>query len=141
MKKVFIVLVFLIFLTSCSNETMQGYLTVKCEKKEVYNETTNINTVYIKHKDNNIVNLKYSYRYEVLNSAILNSYKQSLLSQANNYKNSSIIITNNEGDNYFDIIYEIDVLQATDEIKNQFDIQELASNQIRTYEEVGYICK
>ena len=140
MKKI-ILFVILMFMTACSNETMQGYLTVECVKEDSYNNVKNVNTVTIKHKDNDIVNIKYSYKYETEQSYILDSYKQSLISESNKYTSENISINNNEENNYFEMIYDIDVSVINDIVKQDFEIQDLASNQIKLLEQKGYSCK
>lgn len=139
MKKIIAFLV--VFLTACSSETMKGYLTVNCIKEDHYNETININTISIKHKDNNIVNIKYSYKYEVSDKNILDSYKQSLISESNKYKDKNIKISQEEKTNSFEIIYDIEIPDVTEEIGKEFDIDSLASNEIKKLEEKGYSCK
>lgn len=138
MKKI-ILLITLIFLSACSNETMQGYLTVDCIKEDNFNQTKNINTISVKHKDNNVVNIKYSYKYETEDKFSLDSYKKSLISESNKYKN--IQITQNEKTDSFEIIYDINIESINDEIKKDFDITDLASNQIKKLESKGYSCK
>ena len=133
MKKI-ILFITLIFLSACSNETMQGYLTVNCIKEDNFNQTKNINTISVKHKDNNVVNIKYSYKYETEDKFSLDSYKKSLISESNQYKNKNIQITQNEKTNSFEIIYDINIETINDEIKKDFDITDLASNQIKKLE-------
>lgn len=140
MKKIILFAV-LMFMIACSNETMQGYLTVDCVKEDSYNNVKNVNNVTIKHKDNNIVNIKYSYKYETEQSYILDSYKQSLISESNKYTSENISINNNEENNYFEMIYDIDVSVINDTVKQDFEIQDLASNQIKLLEQKGYSCK
>ena len=138
MKKIILFAV-LMFMIACSNETMQGYLTVDCVKEDSYNNVKNVNNVTIKHKDNNIVNIKYSYKYETEQSYILD--KQSLISESNKYTSENISINNNEENNYFEMIYDIDVSVINDTVKQDFEIQDLASNQIKLLEQKGYSCK
>ncbi len=141
MKKILFILpiTFLIILTGCSNETLQGYLTVECTKTDNFNNTINTNTISIKHKDNVISNIKYSYKYETEDSYALDSYKQSLISESNKYKN--INISKNEKDNSFEIVYDIDVSNIDDDVKKELDLEELSSNQVKKLEKQGYSCK
>lgn len=140
MKKILFILPIIFLTLSCSNETLQGYLTVECTKTDNFNNTINTNIISIKHKDNVISNIKYSYKYETEDLYALDSYKQSLISESNKYKNEFINITNKEENNSFEIIYDIDVSKIDDELKEELDLEELSSNQVKKLEKEGYSC-
>lgn len=137
MKKILLLMV--LFLTACSSEAMKGYLTVKCVKEDEFNDTKNTNTITIKHKDNNITNIEISYKYETTNKYTLDSYKQSLISESRKYKN--VEIEKNENKSSFELIYKIDYSNTTNEIKQEFNLEELESNQVKNLEKKGYSCK
>ena len=141
MKKIILSILLIVFFTACSNETMQGYLTVECVKIDNFNNTKNTNTISIKHKDNVVTNMKYSYKYETEDSYALDAYKQSLITDSNKYKNTSVIISNNEISNSFEMIYDIDISNIENSIKKELDIEELSNNQIKKLEKEGYSCR
>ncbi|MCM1371089.1 MAG: hypothetical protein NC181_04310 [Clostridium sp.] len=141
MKKI-IISILMLFLAGCgcNKEALKGYITVECIKTNDYKEVIDISKVIIKHKDNNITNIIYSYKYETQNRVILDSYKQSLISQSNQYKNDGILISNNDLSNSFEMIYDIDVTKVNDNIKEDFDVEDIASTKINKLEREGYSC-
>lgn len=141
MKKIIFSLIFLLIFSGCTNDALNGYTTVTCTKEQTFNETKNTNKVEIRQKDNNVIDLTIHQLYETSSSSTLDAYKQSLIAQSNEYKDKNIEIASNQLSSSFEMIYKIKKENFTDEIIEKFKIEELASNQIRNYEKLGYSCK
>lgn len=139
MKKVILLFLIVIF-TGCFGETGKGYLNVTCTKEETANGITSTFITKIKHKSDDIVSMSISYKYETENKNELDALKQSLISESNLLKDK-LTITNNEDDNYYEIIYDIDYSKMDSEIKKHFYLEDLSSGQVKYYEKLGYSCK
>ena len=139
MKK-FGLLILIICFTGCFGETGQGYLNVTCSKEETTNKITSTFITKIKHKNDNIISLNISYKYETNNSNELNTLKQSLISESNILKDK-LAVTINEDNNYYEIIYDIDYSNLNEDIKSYFYLEDSSSKQVKYYEKLGYSCK
>lgn len=128
MKKI-ILIIFCFLLMGCSSEEFQGIISKSCNKLE-HGVDTNI---VIKSYDGKVNTITITEKYENI-SSILDSKKseQNLYSQLNGI---TLDIENNT------FIYNIDVNNTTDLIKERFNIYNEQYKQIKYYEDNGFTCK
>lgn len=135
MKKI-IIPIMILLLTGCLGKTAKGYITKTCIKKELINGNTIEKKIEITSKQGNIEKIIINEQYD--ENIDLNSIINSKKSEQNLYKQTTGInlqILNNR------FIYEIDVKNASELIKERFNIKEEQHKQIDYYEENGYACK
>ena len=90
--------------------------------------------------------LANKFSYNGLDSNSLKDYTPALLFNLydgffiqSKYKN--VEIEKNENKSSFELIYKIDYSNTTNEIKQEFNLEELESNQVKNLEKQGYSCK
>lgn len=135
MKKLIIITTTLL-LTGCFGEVSKGYITKECKKEESANKINIKTNIKLKSNEGNLENLIISEKYETNKdiTSIINSKK----SESNMYKNEkgiTIEINNNE------IIYNIDVINSSDLVKERFNLEEKTHKMIKKLEEKNYTCK
>lgn len=135
MKKLIIITTILL-LTGCFGEVSKGYITKECKKEESANKINIKTNIKLKSNEGNLENLIISEKYETNKdiTSIINSKK----SESNMYKNEkgiTIEINNNE------IIYNIDVINSSDLVKERFNLEEKTHKMIKKLEEKNYTCK
>lgn len=135
MKKLIIITTILL-LTGCFGEVSKGYITKECKKEESANKINIKTNIKLKSNEGNLENLIISEKYETDKdiTSIINSKK----SESNMYKNEkgiTIEINNNE------IIYNIDVINSSDLVKERFNLEEKTHKMIKKLEEKNYTCK
>lgn len=135
MKKTIIITTILL-LTGCFGEVSKGYITKECKKEESANKINIKTNIKLKSKEGNLENLTITEKYETNTdlTSIINSKK----SESNMYKNEkgiTIEINNNE------IIYNIDVINVSDLVKERFDLEEKTHKMIKKIEDKNYTCK
>lgn len=135
MKKIILISTMLL-LTGCFGEAGKGYITKTCIKNESINGN-NVNTnILIKSKTGTVeeITITETYDEKLDITSITNSKK----SEQNLYKeNSGITIEIN--DNVF--TYTINTKEASELVKDRFNIKEEQHKQIKFYEDTGYTCK
>lgn len=134
MKKIILILTILI-LTGCFGEVGKGYITKTCTKEENINNIKVNTNIEIKSKEGNVENITIT---EVFDTNDLTSITNSKKSEKNLYQQTTGIILEINNNTF---TYKIDVLEASDLIKERFNIKEETHKQISFYEENGYICK
>lgn len=135
MKKTLII-ISAFLLTGCFGEVGKGYITKECTKIENINNMNINKKITIKSNQGKITDLNIIEKYQTENdiTVILNSKK----SEQNMYKKESGISINIE-DNI--ITYNIDIKNASNLVKERFNIEEETHKMIKYYEENGYKCK
>ena len=78
------------------------------------------------------------YRKKVLYGKVREDVRE-ILNTLCKYKN--VEIEKNENKSSFELIYKIDYSNTTNEIKQEFNLEELESNQVKNLEKQGYSCK
>lgn len=134
MKKLILITTILL-LTGCFGEVGKGYITKTCKKQERANDIEIYTNVEIKSKQGKIVNITKIEKYNANNiTAILNSKK----SEQNLYNKESGIEMTIDSNTF---IYNIDVQNTTELVKEKFNIIEEQHKMLKYYEDLGYTCK
>lgn len=143
-KRIFITLLGSILVSGCFfGDVGSGYITKTCIKFTTYDQVEVIEEKIIKSKDNNLVTVTFNNTIttEKLNSTF-KSIRNSYISEMNDLSNLGLNTEKNEEvENTFKVIYEFEISNISEELKNKYDFEELTHNQLKKYEEEGYECK
>lgn len=143
-KKIFITLLSSILLSGCFfGEVGSGYITKVCTKNIYYDDVEVIEEKFIKSKENNVVSIVFNntIKTEKQNNTF-KSIKNSYISELNSLSDLGLKTEKNEDiENTLIISYDFDLSIINDNLKNKYDFEELAHNQIKKYEEEGYECQ
>lgn len=136
MKKKLLIIPLIIILTGCLDQSAKGYITKTCTKEENINGNKVLNEIKITSKTGNIetIIIKETYDKNMDLNAITNSKKSE---QTLYKKQKGIDININENI----ILYTIKTNEVTEDIKEKFKIKNEQHQQIKYYEDNGYICK
>ena len=135
MKKTLIIITSLM-LTGCLGETGKGYITKTCQKKELINGNDIETNIKIRSKQGKIETITITEIYD--KNMNLESITTSKKSEQNLFKQTTGA-TLNIDDNIF--TYEIKNENASEIIKEKFNILDEQHKQIKYYEDNGYTCK
>ncbi len=134
MKKYLILLIFL--LTGCFKDVAKGNLTNICTKT-LKTENLSDTTIYeIKFKQDIISNIKLTKLYEG-DSKIIESIISSTEYQNKLY---NVKIESEKSEETYKIIYYLDN-NSDDKLKEQFNLLEERSKQVKKLEELGFKCE
>lgn len=143
-KKIFVAVLSSFIVSGCFfGEVGSGYISKTCTKTIDYDGVEVIEEKVIKSKDNNVVSITFNntIKTEKPNS-IFKSIKNSYISELNSLSNLGLLTTKNEDiENTLIVSYEFDQSLISEELKEKYNFEELAHNQIKKYEEEGYECK
>lgn len=143
-KKIFVAVLSSFIVSGCFfGEVGSGYISKTCTKTIDYDVVEVIEEKVIKSKDNNVVSITFNntIKTEKPNS-IFKSIKNSYISELNSLSNLGLLTTKNEDiENTLIVSYEFDQSLISEELKEKYNFEELAHNQIKKYEEEGYECK
>ncbi len=143
-KRIFITLLSSVLVSGCFfGEVGSGYITKTCIKVITYDEVEVTQEKVIKSKDNNVVTIIFNNTIttEKLNSTF-KSIRNSYISEMNDLNSLGLTTEKNEEiENTLRVSYEFEINNISEELKNKYDFEELAHNQIKKYEEEGYDCK
>ena len=129
-----IILIISLLLTGCLGEAGKGYITKTCTKKETINGNNLETKIEIKSKQGNVETITITEKYDNIEESIINSKK----SEQNLFKQTPGA-TLNIYDSIF--TYEINKKEASNIIIEKFNILDEQHEQIKYYENNGYICK
>ncbi len=129
-----IILIISLLLTGCLGEAGKGYITKTCTKKETINGNNLETKIEIKSKQGNVETITITEKYDNIEESIINSKK----SEQNLFKQTTGA-TLNIDDSIF--TYEINKKEASNIIIEKFNILDEQHEQIKYYENNGYICK
>ena len=135
MKK-FILICLSTLLTGCLGEVTKGYITKSCTKRELINGNYIDTNIRIKSKEGNVENIIITEIYD--KNMEMDSILYSKKSEKNVFEQIDGI-TLDIGDSVF--TYNIDVNNASEIVKERFEIYDEQHKQIKYYEENGYECK
>ena len=143
-KRIFITLLSSVLVSGCFfGEVGSGYITKTCTKVITYDEVEVTQEKVIKSKDNNVVTIIFNNTIttEKLNSTF-KSIRNSYISEMNDLNSLGLTTEKNEEiENTLRVSYEFEINNISEELRNKYDFEELAHNQIKKYEEEGYDCK
>lgn len=144
-KNIIIISLFVsIFVSGCFfGDVGSGYITKTCSRIITYDQVKVIEEKVIKSKDNDIVQITFN---NTINTDETNntfkSIKNSYISEFNDLTNSGLKTEKNEEiKNQLKVSYEFDISTISDTLKEKYDFEQLAHNQIKKYEKEGYECK
>ena len=143
-KRIFITLISSILVSGCFfGEVGSGYITKTCTKVNTYGTVEVVEEKIIKSKDNNIITIIFNNTIttEELNSTF-KSIRNSYISEMNDLNSLGLMVEKNEEiENTVKVSYEFEMSNISDELKDKYNFEELAHNQIKKYKEEGYECK
>lgn len=135
MKKT-ILLLEIMLLTGCLGNSLKGYITKTCTKKENINGNIVETEINITSKKGNVETILIKETYD--KNMDIETIKNSKKSEQNLYKTEPGIDLNIEENTF---LYRINTKEIREFIKTRFNIKEEQHKQINTYESLGYTCK
>lgn len=143
-KKIIMMLFISLLVSGCFfGDVGSGYITKNCSKITTYDNTEIIEERIIVSKDNKITTITFNniIRTDEINNTF-KSVKNSYISELNDLNNLGLKVEkNSEEENVFKVSFEFKQDTISNELKEKYDFEELAHNQIKKYEKEGYDCK